>query len=241
MTADKIHRRCITNRASFYFLLLFYSFILLPLPNISAALIYQALSLHVHHVGPQLSVSTFDQPLVQFVRLYKPRQFRYWPDWWLLQIVLKGCLFPSCNYHVDIINRSPTSRFAHQGHAADLSRHLSDHQRWRCHLQQRWTRWLAVEIRPWMASDPNTRHHCTQSVICWRPNGLERSYSQGIPLPCVTFPWYISWAYWRGRNLSVSCSPVLKSDTTFPKWESIAKNILGHFDISNWISLQCWR
>lgn len=37
------------------------------------------------------------------------------------------------------------------------------------------------------------------------------------------------------------CSPVLKSDTIFPKWESIATNILKHFDISNWTSLQCWR
>lgn len=34
---------------------------------------------------------------------------------------------------------------------------------------------------------------------------------------------------------------MLKSDTIFPKWKSIAKNILGHFDISNWDSLQCWR
>lgn len=37
------------------------------------------------------------------------------------------------------------------------------------------------------------------------------------------------------------CSPVLKSDTIFPKWELIASNILEHFDISNWTSLQCWR
>lgn len=37
------------------------------------------------------------------------------------------------------------------------------------------------------------------------------------------------------------CSPVLRSDTIFPKWESIVTNILGHFDITNWTSLQCWR